>query len=455
VKRLSRAEFGDPRPVRVVHLGLGAFHRAHQAWYTQNAGPDWGIAAYTGRRPDAADALAAQDGLYVLLTRGPSEDTAEVVTSISRAHDGSDTARWLADLGDPRVNAVTLTITEAGYRRNGQGDLDLDDPEVRADIVALQGDLKGTARTAPARIAQGLLARHGRDSGLLNVVSCDNIADNGALTRRVVVAVIEAVAPSLVGEIDAQVAFVSSMVDRITPATTEADRLSVVAMLGYDDRSPVVTEPFSEWIIADAFRAERPDWGAAGASIVPDVTPFEERKLWLLNGGHSLLAYAGSIRGHRTVAEAVADPVLRDLLFSLWDGAASELSFPRTEIDAYCAELMARFENARIEHRLAQIAVDGSQKLPVRILPVIRLRRARGLAATDGQVVALAAWLAHLRGLGAPVKDVPARAWLSSLPTDPREATTRMLQIVAPDLADDTDLVVATTEALQRFSRLP
>jgi fructuronate reductase len=454
MRPLSRATapVGPRRPVRLVHLGLGAFHRAHQAWYTQNAGQAWGIAAYTGRGPTAARALAQQDGLYVLLTRGPEDDRAEVMSSISRAHDGSDTAQWLADLTDQAVTTLTLSVTEAGYRRNARGDLDLEDIQVQADVAVLRADLTATVHTAPARIAQGLIARHRRNSGPLNVISCDNVADNGEMTRRVVLSLIEAVEPDAVEEIDAQSRFVDSVVDRITPATTETDRQQVASQTGYDDRSPVVTEPFSEWVIADRLTSAVPDWSSAGATVVSDVAPFEERKLWLLNGGHSLLAYAGSIRGHRTVAEAVADPALRMLLLSLWDAAAGEMSFPRAEVDAYCLALLNRFENSRIEHRLAQIVADGSQKIPLRIVPVLRRRRERGLAAAPGDVGALSAWLSHLRGHGAPVRDAGAEPWLESVATgDPRAAASTLLLIVAPDLAADAALIDAVADGCREF----
>jgi fructuronate reductase len=452
---LSRATagVGVSRPVRAVHLGLGAFHRAHQAWYTQHAGDDWGIAAYTGRRPDAAVALAAQDCLYTLVTRGPKGDDTELIGSLSRAHDGSDTGQWMRDLADPRVTTLTITVTEAGYRRDDQGDLDLADEQVQLDIASLNDDPAGVVHTAPARIAQGLLNRLHQGGGALNVISCDNVSDNGTMTRRVVLSLIEEVEPGAGDEIDAQVRFVSSVVDRITPATTEPDRQWVALRTGYDDESPVVTEPFSEWVIADHFIAARPDWESAGATVVSDVTPYEQRKLWLLNAGHSLLAYAGSIRGHRTVAEAVADPILRGWLVSLWDAAAPEMAFPRGEIDVYCQSLLSRFENSRIEHRLAQIAGDGSQKMPMRVVPIIRRRREQGLTAAAGDVAAMAAWLAHLRGHGAPVNDPGAEAWLASLATEPRGAASALLHRVAPDLADDDTLIDAIAEDCRQLER--
>lgn len=367
----------ERRPVRVVHLGLGAFHRAHQAWYTEAAG-DAGIAAFTGRRPDAARALAAQDALYTLVERGPAGDRTSLVQALSAVHDGGDTAAWHRALADPGVGVLTLTVTEAGYRP-GSG--------------------------APARVLDGLRARFEAEAGGIAVVSCDNLPGNGEVIRDAVLALADggSGSPSS-GDADfaawlrSEVSFVSSMVDRITPATTEADRETVRRLTGWVDAAPVVTEPFSEWVLAGAFPAGRPDWEAGGARFVADIEPYERRKLWLLNAGHSLLAYRGLAAGHTTVAEAAADPVLADELELLWSEQRTELPFDAAAVDDALAALRARFGNARIEHRLAQIAADGSQKLGPRILDSLRSRLAAGRPVGDAQLGVLAAWSEHLTG---------------------------------------------------------
>ncbi|MFD0823808.1 mannitol dehydrogenase family protein, partial [Micromonospora zhanjiangensis] len=210
-------------------------------------------------------------------------------------------------------------------------------------------------------------ARHAGGAGPLAVVCCDNLPDNGAATARVVRGLAAAARPELARWIDGSVSFVTTMVDRITPRTTPADVRTVAELTGYVDAVPVVTEPFSEWVLSGDFPAGRPAWEAAGARFVDDVTPHETRKLLLLNGAHSLLAYAGGARGHDTVAAAVADPVCRGWLERWWDEAARYVPLPAAEVAAYRAALLRRFANPRIRHLLAQIAADGSQKLPIRL----------------------------------------------------------------------------------------
>lgn len=445
---MTRLERTTPAPpVRAVHLGLGSFFRSHQAWYTGHAADagGWGIAAFSGRRPDLADALAAQGGLYTLVTRAADGDRHEVVRSVARAHAATDTDAWLALLASPEVSVLTTTVTEAGYVRGADGGLDVT-PAVARDLAALRADARGAVTTVPARIVAGLLARRRADAGPMTLVPCDNLPDNGAVLARVVREFAERVDPGLVRWMDEHVAVATTMVDRITPEPTAADRAGVLAATGVDDRCPVVTEPFSEWVIAGTFAAGRPAWETAGAVLTDDVVPFEQRKLWLLNGAHSLLAYVGSLQGRTSVDEAVADERCAALVRDWWATAAGYLPQDAAELDAYCAALRDRFANPRLKHGLAQIAADGSQKLPVRLLPVLRLARAAGRM--PGSVVGvLAAWVLHLRGEGAPVKDVRAEE-LVPLATGPLgEAVPRLLAALDPALGDDAALVTAVREA--------
>jgi fructuronate reductase len=231
------------------------------------------------------------------------------------------------------------------------------------------------------------------------------------------------------------------MVDRITPQPTDADRRAVLAATGFDDHSPVATEPFSEWVICGTFPGGRPDWGSAGAILTEDVTPYEQRKLWLLNGAHSLLAYVGLPRGATTVDEAVADEYCATLMRGWWDTCRRHLPAPEAELAAYCDALVRRFANPRMRHALTQIATDGSQKLPVRLLPVLRLERDAGRL-PESAVAVLAAWVLHLRG-AAPAQDVRA-ADLTALAGGPtRDAVPRLLAALDPALADDGELVAA------------
>jgi fructuronate reductase len=277
----------------------------------------------------------------------------------------------------------------------------------------------------------------------LAVVSCDNVPSNGTLTAAAVTAVADAADPGLAGWIGEHVSFVDTMVDRITPHTTPDDVRAVAEQTGWQDGVPVVTEPFTEWVLSGAFPAGRPLWQTAGAAFVDDVHPYETRKLLLLNAGHSLLAYAGSERGHETIAEAVADDECRHWLEQWWDEAVRYVPLPGQELAAYRAALLQRFSNPRIRHTLAQIAADGSQKLPIRLLPVLQGERAAGRV-PPGAVRILAAWIDHLRGHGAPVKDAGAG------PYRERAGSVReVVALLAPDLGDDAELVAAVQDAVR------
>ena len=280
--------------MRTVHLGLGNFFRAHECWYTEHArdAADWGIAAFTGMSSyDLVDDLNTQEGLYTLVSRASDEDRFEVISSLSRAHVAPDHDSWLRYFQAPELSAVTITVTEAGYLRGASGGLDTGRPEVEADIETLRRDLAGQVRTAPARLVAGLAARRNADAGPLALVPCDNTPSNGALAERVVHDMAELVDADLASWLHDSLAVVTTMVDRITPRATPEDIRAVVEATGLDDRRPVVTEPFSEWVLGGVFPSGRPSWQDAGATFTDDVTPYERRKLWLLNGAHSLLAY--------------------------------------------------------------------------------------------------------------------------------------------------------------------
>jgi fructuronate reductase len=447
VPRLTRALPSAPAaaPVRIVHLGVGNFHRAHQAWYTARAADaeGWGIAAFTGRRPGTADALAPQDGLYTLITRSAEGDAFEVVGSLAEVHAAAEHEQLLHHLARPEVAVVTLTVTELGYVLGGDRRLDAEQEVVRSDAVALRSDPRAVVRSMPARVVAGLLARREAGAGAITVLSCDNLPDNGALTAAAVTGFAGLVDETLVGWIGANVDFATSMVDRITPATTDDDRLLVEQTQGYVDADPVPTEPFHEWVVSGTFPAGRPRWETAGVTLVDDVTPFEQRKLWLLNGSHSLLAYAASIRGHETIDEAVADPVCRAWVDQLWDEACRHLTLPAAALDDYRSALLDRFGNPRVRHRLAQIAADGSTKLGVRVLPVLSAERSAGRVPTGG-ATAVAAWVLHLRGAGAPVRDPGVGRALAAAGTDDlRVAVPAVLDVLAPGLGSDGPLVDA------------
>lgn len=450
-------------PVRIVHLGLGAFHRAHQAWYTARSDADheWGIAAFTGRSPDAAEMLAHQDCVYSLVTRSGDGDRIETVSSIVAAHDGADVAALRDYLARPAVTIVTLTVTEKGYRLDGDGRLDRTDPEIAADIDLLSrllGDDPGTAsdaralRTMPGRLLWALDARRrALPDATLTLIPCDNLSDNRAALFGALDDLAALVSPHLRAWIRAQVDIVSTSVDRITPRTTDADIDALAARTGRNDTALVVTEPFHSWILSGSIRSARPAWESAGAIFVGDIAPFEQRKLWMLNGAHSLLAYDGIRRGHSTIAEAIGDPQCAAAVDDLWDlaerhlTAAAEAAGVDLDLAAYRRDLRSRFENPAIAHHLRQIAIDGSVKLRSRVVEPVRLDRAAGATGEAG-IAAIAAWIRFARAevrAGRTIDDVAASDIADrAAAADPHRA---LLDLIAPDLAADDAVVRLVT----------
>jgi len=371
--RLDRSSWpAPPRPARIVHIGVGNFSRAHQAWYTA-ADPTgaWGILGFTGRRPDLAGALAPQQGLYTLIERGPLTDRLSVIDAVCDVRPGADIGGLVEALAAPQTSIVTLTVTEAGY----------------GPSPALGSALP----SAPGRLALGLAQRRRHGGGPLAVVSCDNLHANGSVLRERTIGMADQLDPGLAAWVEREVSFVSTSVDRITPATTDDDRRLAEAEIGLVDAAPVVTEPFSDWVLSGEFPGGRPDWEVAGARFVADIEPWELRKLWLLNGGHSLLAYLGLLRGHQTVADAIADVELVDTLDRFWDLARRHLPAGDLELPGYRRQLLERFANARISYPLKQIAGDGLGKLRNRIVPVIEAAFAADESAEPALAV-VAAW---------------------------------------------------------------
>jgi fructuronate reductase len=433
--RLSRT--APAPPVRIVHLGLGAFSRSHVAWYTHRAADaeEWGIAAYTGASAELAERLTGQGGLYTLVERGAAHDTFETVTSIVRAQPGGDLESWLTDLSATTTAIVTLTITEAGYRLTPLDTPDLSDPRVVRDIDLL-GRLArdGTppdqcvVATALGRLVLGLEVRRRAGAGPLSIVSCDNLPDNGGHLGRGLVAFADACLPQTAAWIRENVAFVGGSVDRITPRVDDLEMRRLRTRLG--DAAPVVCEPFSDWVMSGDFPAGRPRWEDAGVRFVDDIEPWEARKLWLLNGSHSILAWRGILAGHETVADAIADRACRDLVETFWDEAERNLP-GELDIPAYRRALLDRYENPRIEHRLDQIAADSSVKARLRIVPVAVRELAQERPAS-GCAQALAAFL--------------AASDAKLLPVDRGRPSRPRLEDLSPELAASAEFADAVRE---------
>lgn len=447
----------DRIPVRMAHLGLGAFFRAHQAWYTEQANrahPEdrWGIHAVTGRTPASATVLEAQGCRYTLFERGPGGDRETVVTSVVAAGDGADRIGWRTLLSSPDVAVLTVTVTEAGYLLDRTGRPDVERVEFVADrriLAERMLDAPGPT-TAPGRIVDGLHARWSTSAQPLAIVSCDNLSRNGERLRSVVLALASVLEPEFGHWVATEVAFVSTVVDRITPALTAEDRASLPRSTTDWDAVPVVCEPFSEWILAGRFPLGRPEWEAGGARFVDDIEPWERRKLWLLNAGHSLLAYLGLPRGVTTIDQAMREPALVAQLERLWAEARTVLPLSADHVDESLSALRSRFSNDRIRHRLEQIAADGSQKLPLRILDVHRARRAAGLPVGEAGPLVLAAWARHLADGAGRVSDVAAGPLAARLRAGLDDATAAgaIIRALAPDLVIDDELVDAVADSI-------
>ncbi len=388
----------------IVHFGIGAFHRAHQAWYTDaalNAGErDWMIIGVSLRSGDVADQLNPQGGLYTLTECSAQVHKTQVIGSVRNVLVATlEAEAVVAALAAPETHIASFTITEKGYCRAADGSLD----------PVLAGE-----RSAYSFLAQGLRRRC--DAGLpgLTLLSCDNLAENGAQLDCLMRAYLERHDPALLDWYAKQCVCPQTMIDRIVPASTDRDRNDIAGAIGLADRGAVLTEPFSQWVIEDRFAGPRPGWEKYGAELVTDVAPYETAKLRMLNGAHSLLAYCGLQRGCTYVHEAIADPHLRTLVdqLMLQEAAPTIAAAPGQNLAAYAASLIERFANPALNHRLIQIAMDGSQKIPQRWLET--------LAANQGQnrecpaiLAGIAAWIAHLRGVNGPVED-PRASELSS-----------------------------------------
>ncbi|MBZ9649687.1 mannitol dehydrogenase family protein [Sphingobium sp. 3R8] len=387
---LAQADYDrDAQACGIVHFGIGAFHRAHQAWYTDRAmaqgDSDWGITGVSLRSAGVARQLNPQDGLYTLTSCSADGRTTQLIRSVRQVLVASDDPdAVIAALAAPHTHIVTFTVTEKGYCRAADGSLDL--------ALANDGSIYFF-------IERGLQARAERGLSGLTLLSCDNLAHNGRQLERLVRAYVDARNPALAAWIDRECRFPSSMVDRIVPATTDGDRDAVQAAIGLEDQGAVVTEPFSQWVIEDRFAGPRPRWDVVGAELVADVAPYEMAKLRMLNGAHSALAYLGLQNGHSFVHEAVDDPTIRPLIEALMrqEAAPTIAAAPNQDLDAYATALLARFANPALNHRLIQIAMDGSQKIPQRWLETLANNQRDGKTC-PAILEALAAWRRHLRG---------------------------------------------------------
>ena len=357
----------------VIHLGTGAFHRAHQAPVFEaclEAGDlRWGITGASLRSRGVADQLNPQDGLYTVSVRDASGMHDRVIGAVDRVIVApEDPAGLLEALASPDVHIITLTITEKGYML---------DPATGALMTGhsdIQHDQTGPMdpRTGPGFLAKALELRRKRGCPSVTIISCDNVPHNGQRLRDAVCAVAAKWDESLANWIEANIAFPQTMIDRIVPATTQEDITELAARAGYHDAGMIKTEPFTQWVIEDKFSGERPDFVVAGVQLTNSVADWEQAKLRLLNGAHSTLAYLGALAGIDYIHQVVAESQARSLVEGLWDEAEATLSPPADlDVSAYRSQLWQRFANPALPHKTRQIAMDGSQKLPQRLLQTI------------------------------------------------------------------------------------
>jgi fructuronate reductase len=393
--------------VGIVHLGIGAFHRAHQAVYSDAAmaggDRDWATTGVSLRSPAVRDAIGPQDGLYTVSERRADGIRTFLIGAVRDAIVAPENPDAVAlALASPDTRIVTLTVTEKGYHRLPDGTL---------DIAAVER----AGGTIYHHLARALADRRAARLPGLTLLSCDNLADNGGALSGALTAWLDRTDPASAEWFAAECACPASMVDRIVPATSATDLDDVAQLLGMQDAGAVVTEPFRQWVIEDCFAGSRPRWELGGATFVTDVAPYEAAKLRMLNGAHSALAYLGLLAGHAHVHEAVADPAIRAVVERLIrDEAAASLDpAPGQDLSAYADALLSRFANPALPHRLAQIATDGSQKIVQRWLEPLAVNQARSHAC-PATLRALAAWIVHVRGDGQAVND-PLASKLAAL----------------------------------------
>jgi fructuronate reductase len=383
----------------IVHLGVGAFHKAHQAAVYEaalNSGDlRWGVLGASLRSPGVRDQLGPQDNLYTISAREGDETQTQLIGALKGVLVApEDPAALVRAMAAPEVHLVTLTVTEKGYKLDpATGALIESDPDLAADLSSL-----AAPRTAPGFIVAALAARRAAGLKPFTAISCDNLPHNGTRLRDAVLALAARHDSALHDWIEAEGAFPETMVDRIVPATEESDVAALEARIGLVDRAMVKTEPFTQWVIEDRFAGERPDFAAFGVQLTDAVAPWEAAKLRLLNGAHSGIAYLGGLAGIEFVHQVVALPAGRAFVEALWDEAAATLSPPAgLDVPAYRTALMRRFANSALNHRTRQIAMDGSQKLPQRLLATISARLNAGQS-VDALALAVAAWMRWQEG---------------------------------------------------------
>jgi len=441
---------------RMVHIGFGAFHRAHQALCSDKLaeqGSDWGYCEVNLNSGELIQALRQQDHLYSLTEMADDSLNTRIIGVITSALQGKSDGieAVIAAMSQPDVAIVSMTVTEKGYCHHpASGDLNPDHPDIVHDLAH-----PDAPRSLPGLILAAIRRR--RDAGLppFSVMSCDNMPENGHVTRNAIVQLAQRQDSALADYIQQHVTFPSTMVDRIVPAMTDSAFAELAERLGSRDPVAVEAEPFCQWVIEDNFVSGRPAWEQAGAELVKDVLPFEEMKLRMLNGSHSFLAYLGFLSGYEHISDCMADANLRTAARRLMlDQQAPTLRTQGVDLAAYADSLIARYENRAIKHRTYQIATDGTQKLPQRLLDSVRWHLRNG-SNCDLLLLGVAAWMRYVGGVdeqGAPIEiRDPLKAELAERVAASGEGEARvkallgMKAVFGEDLAQNAEVVATLT----------
>lgn len=447
---------------RMVHIGFGAFHRAHQAVCSDRLasqyGSDWGYCEVNLNSGELIQALKQQDYCYTVAEMAGDEMALRVIGVVKEAlHGKSDGIDAVIEaLAQPDVAIVSMTVTEKGYcYEPSSGRLDLAHPSIAHDIAHPEAP-----SSLPGIILAGIVRRRERGLPPFSVMSCDNMPENGHVTRNVVLGLAEKQSSELAAWIAENITFPSTMVDRIVPAMTDETHAALREKLGCDDPVSVACEPFFQWVIEDNFVSGRPAWEKAGAELVSDVLPFEEMKLRMLNGSHSFLAYLGNLAGYEHISDCMADKHFRQAALQLMlNEQAPTLQTKGVDLQAYANSLIARYENLAIRHRTAQIANDGTQKLPQRWLDSIRWHLKNG-GSYDLLALGVAGWMRYVSGVGEQGQAIeirdPMREQLAQRVAETAEGEERVAALLSLKAVFGEDLAAnpAFVAKVNQFSQL-
>lgn len=448
----------------IVHLGIGAFHRAHQAFYTEAVlnkfGGDWGIIGSSLRSASVRDQLVPQDCLYTLVERSGEGEKLQLIGAVLDTLVGPENpAALVAQMAADNIKIVSLTITEKGYCHDpATGNLNLNHPDIIHDLAHLDKPV-----SAIGFLVSALKQRFDNNQKAFTLLSCDNLPNNGEVLEKVVCQFAEKIAPAFAQWIKTNATFPCTMIDRIVPATTDEDRREIEARLSLRDEGMVVCEPFSQWVVEDKFADGRPEWEQVGVLLVEDVRVFEKIKLRLLNGAHSTMAYTGYLSGFDYISEVMEQPAFVNLVKTYMAREAGEtVTAPAGfDIEAYKQQLRERFSNKALKHRTWQIAMDGSQKLPQRLLETLR-EQLQGNGHIDILCLGVAAWIRYVSGVdekgnAIEVSDPLAKELRAACdanqgnPAGMVHAVISIEKVFGRDLINEARFVTTTTQWLERF----